>query len=212
MASTSSSSFEEQCQQLYDLCSGDSPPNTSSLEALLKNSDNINAVVSSKHGHYDNTALHRACEAGHNEAISVILNYTHVAIDQPNKDGFTPFHRAACNGHTSTVKLLLDKGSQSIDKMNKNGETPLLCATKFGHTDTVQMLLEKGSKSIEQPTVIGSFPLHYAAYNGHNETMKLLLANGANPSLKNNNGQTALDTIRKYGQTPTFELLEKVCV
>lgn len=50
--------------------------------------------------------------------------------------------------------------------------------------------------------------LHWASHRGHEAVVKILLSNGADPILKTNKGQTALDLAEKYpGIT---ELLSRV--
>ena len=48
----------------------------------------------------------------------------------------------------------------------------------------------------------------YASMEGHTEIVRQLLAAGANPHLRNNSGQTALDLAREGWRTEIVRLLE----
>ena len=51
--------------------------------------------------------------------------------------------------------------------------------------------------------------LHASAFFGYTEIVKLFLANNADPNLKDNSNQTALDWARKRGNTDTYEILKE---
>jgi ankyrin repeat protein len=53
----------------------------------------------------------------------------------------------------------------------------------------------------------GWTPLHAAAQNGNLEIIEILLQNGADPSIKNEEGVTALDLARKQNRTDVVNRL-----
>jgi hypothetical protein len=57
------------------------------------------------------------------------------------------------------------------------------------------LLLDKGA-SVNATNRDGNTPLHIAAFLCNEEIVRLLLQRGANPSLKNKRGETAVDVVR----------------
>ena len=95
----------------------------------------------------------------------------------------------ACTlGEIPLVKQLIESGSCSENEK----EICLHAACTYGKEEVVRYLIEKGinvnGRDAGQHT-----PLMCAAFNGHQRICRLLLEHGANPSLFDNNLQTAED-------------------
>ena len=70
------------------------------------------------------------------------------------------------------------------------------------------MLLEKGAAVDVQGTLEGFTALMTAAAEGQTEVVRLLLEHGADPGLKDKDGDTAASFARENGHTAVVELLE----
>ncbi|XP_026168985.1 oxysterol-binding protein-related protein 1-like isoform X3 [Mastacembelus armatus] len=76
-------------------------------------------------------------------------------------------------------------------------EEKLLEAAREGYISVLSELLSgKEAPDIHCRDSVGNTPLHCAAYRGQKQCIIKLLKCGASPSIKNNNGQTALDLVR----------------
>ena len=92
------------------------------------------------------------------------------------------------------------------------GWQPLIWAARVDHREIAVQLLENGAKINEQEHA-GSqsnkySPLHVAALKGHAEMVELLLDWGADPSLKDVNGNSALQMAEKKGFAAISEMLD----
>src|SRR4029079_2040883 len=76
--------------------------------------------------------------------------------------------------------------------VNKTGWTPLHYAATNGHLPVIELLLENHAY-IDAESPNGTTPLMMAAHYGTPAAVKLLLDSGADPTLKNQLGLTALD-------------------
>ncbi|KAI8099769.1 ankyrin repeat-containing domain protein [Halteromyces radiatus] len=66
-----------------------------------------------------------------------------------------------------------------------------VCA--LGNTKAVQHFIHGGVKINSQNKMNGWTALHWASHRGQEDIVRLLLSNGADPTIKTNKGQTALD-------------------
>jgi ankyrin repeat protein len=109
----------------------------------------------------------------------------------------------------NVAQYLIEQGA-AVDKYNKYQESPLMPAVENMndlHIDIVRMLLDYNAKStINHVERNGNSALHWA-YSP--EIVELLLENGADPTIRNSEGLTALENARKNNRTDKAAFLEK---
>ncbi|MCG1042397.1 ankyrin repeat domain-containing protein [Mycetohabitans sp. B8] len=122
--------------------------------------------------------------------------------DQPKTDlekldraGENAMMLAALNGQIGLVKHLIEKGAE----VNKSGWTPLHYAATTGQDKIVKLLIDHCAY-IDAASPNGTTPLMMAVRGGHITTVKLLLDEGADLTLKNQLGLTAIDFAKQYNQ------------
>lgn len=110
---------------------------------------------------------------------------------------------AALKGHLSLVQKLVENQAD----VNKTGWTALHYAASRGHVSVMDFLLAN-SAYIDAESPNGTTPLMMAAMYGSPEAVKLLIQAGADPTLKNQLGLTALDFAERGGQRNSVELMQ----
>ena len=120
-------------------------------------------------------------------------------LDRGDKQGHTPFFLACQGGYLETACFLLqnmrEKGFHNFNVAGKDGRTPLSKAAGRGHIKVVKMLLEEidaAAAVIVQETAQRRTALHWAAYNARIEVVNLLLQKGADATIEDSKGKTAL--------------------
>jgi ankyrin repeat protein len=107
------------------------------------------------------------------------------------------------------IRYLLDHGA-SASRPGKNRFPPLVFLSrgdKSERPDKVQLLLEYGAP-VNAVGPKRRTALHYAAVGGHIKVMEVLLEYGADPKLRDEEGQTALTLALGAGKTAAAELLK----
>ena len=89
------------------------------------------------------TPLHHACNRGHGNVVSVLLN-ANFPVDTTNDAGETPLHLATYMGHLLIVEQLIDRGA-NINGRNEYDETPLFYATRRKMPALVRLLLQRNA-------------------------------------------------------------------
>jgi ankyrin repeat protein len=134
------------------------------------------------------------------KVFNLLLNANGVNLDTKARNGDTALMVACYAGNKPAVEALLAKGAE----VNKPGWTALHYAAAIGNNDIVQLLLDK-SAYIDAESPNKTTPIMMAARGGHIMTVKLLLDEGADATLKNNLGMTAIDFAREHNQKDIAE-------
>ncbi|KAJ3607295.1 hypothetical protein NHX12_025605 [Muraenolepis orangiensis] len=103
----------------------------------------------------------------------------------------TPLHLAAGYNNLEVAEYLLEHGAD-VNAQDKGGLIPLHNAASYGHVDIAALLI-KYNTCVNATDKWAFTPLHEAAQKGRTQLCALLLAHGADPTMKNQEGQTALD-------------------
>ncbi|KAM7422340.1 hypothetical protein PAMA_010414 [Pampus argenteus] len=149
-------------------------------------------------------------------------------INTPDDHGRTCLHAAASGGNVDCLNLLINSGAE-LDVKDNLGRSPLHYAAANGNSQCTIVLVRAGSE-VNELDLTGCSPLHYAAashtFRGGETTpeaeyrvekeheaslcLDYLLDNGANPTLKNSKGYSAVHYAAAYGNKQHLELLLEI--
>uniref|UniRef100_A0A8B9TD63 Ankyrin repeat domain 52 n=1 Tax=Anas platyrhynchos TaxID=8839 RepID=A0A8B9TD63_ANAPL len=180
---------------------------------------------------YGNTPLHVAARYGHELLISTLMTNGADTARRGIHDMF-PLHLAVLFGFSDCCRKLLSSGFD-INTPDNLGRTCLHAAASGGYQCTVTLVT--AGASINEADCKGCTPLHYAAAsdtregiaethsgNSHDTDeeplkesrlkeaffcLEFLLDNGADPSLRDKQGYTAVHYAAAYGNRQNLELL-----
>lgn len=118
-------------------------------------------------------------------------------VDAPNLQGLTPLMIAVIFGKRLSVKDLVNLHKADITKTDPRGRTTLHYAASEGQGSAldrkkIALFLMKQGAPLDAQTIAGVTPLHQAVIEGQNWVAKTLMSFGANKSLADNTGKTAL--------------------
>lgn len=139
----------------------------------------------------DKTALMWAAQKGYENIVKILLDSRRIKINEQDSSGMNALMYACQYHHESIVKLLLQQPGISVNTQTKKGDTALILAAFLGYSDIVKMLLTVSGININAQNKDGITALMNAL--SHKEVLKLLLDAGADPNLKNKDGDTFMD-------------------
>ena len=131
-------------------------------------------------------------------------------VNARTKNGTDALSLAAENGHPDVIALLADHGAD-LNHLGSEGMTPLIWASLAGYLDAVKMLVQKGAKVNLQSEPYRMTALASASSpvdekgRDHLGVVKYLLDHGANPSIPDKNGFTALMNASVYGRVEVMK-------
>uniref|UniRef100_A0A8D0DB11 Ankyrin repeat domain 52a n=1 Tax=Sander lucioperca TaxID=283035 RepID=A0A8D0DB11_SANLU len=134
-------------------------------------------------------------------------------INIPDNFGRTCLHAAASGGNVECLNLLLSSGTD-LNKRDVMGRTPLHYAAANGRYQCTVTLVGAGAE-VNEPDQTGCTPLHYSAASQNDEDeakesyfcLEHLLDNGADPSMVNSKGYSAVHYAAYHGNKQNLELL-----
>jgi ankyrin repeat protein len=156
------------------------------VQALLAGGANVRA--NSPDGY---SVLH-AVAVNREVRIAELLLAAGADVNARTTNNTTPLMASVCSPYSeSKMSLTLIRAGADVNIVSSDGETALSCATAH---DVAEELLKRGANpNIQSTRFSGETPLHKAAFNGDEETVELLLRYGADPTIRNYNGETPLD-------------------
>ncbi|MGH8809670.1 MAG: ankyrin repeat domain-containing protein [Noviherbaspirillum sp.] len=127
------------------------------------------------------------------KVFEVLLNARDIDLEAKVFNGDNALMIACYKQNKAAVEALLAKGAE----VNRPGWTPLHYAAAIGNNQIVQILLDRYAY-IDAESPNKTTPIMMAARGGHIMTVKLLLDEGADATLKNDLGMTAIDFAEKH--------------
>ena len=160
-------------------------------------------------------AINLAGREGWIEIVRKHIEADPLSVHQRGWIGDTPLHWPAHNGYIEIVRLLLEHGADATaHEINWIGGTPLHWASER-HPEIVQLLIDAGAdvnSRVIRPgsEFLGGTALHWCARQKDDsaEVVEVLLKNGADPTLTDAFGKTALDYAKAGGHARVAEALK----
>ena len=150
-------------------------------------------------------ALLMALRQGSLKVADFLLKQNVVNVEARNQAGESALMMAALKGQLPQARRLIERRAE----VNKPGWTPLHYAASNPSEDSVAMvrLLLEHFAYIDAESPNKTTPLMMAARYGTDAVVKLLLEEGADPLLRNEQGQSAIDFARTASRPAAVELI-----
>lgn len=140
----------------------------------------------------DNTALHIVASfSGHPEVLS-LLAANGARVNAHNSLNQTPLYLAVLTENIVNVKTLIACGGRVNDPEFERGQTALHVASLNHDLEILKVLTRRQSVDVNLIDKDGKTPLSYAVVHQSRAAVQHLLERGADASLKDQQGQTAL--------------------
>jgi ankyrin repeat protein len=176
---------------------------------LLKHGANISCKNAA-----DQTPLHLAAQRRetNGDVVQILLNAA-APINAQDKRGLSALHEAANGNSVEIVKLLIRNGA-NVNIKNNDGLTPLHVVTSSTVQSSETRLaiarsLLDAHAAINAVNNQGETPLHLATWSGLDQLVALYLQAGAEPSLEDNAGRTAL-SIASSARHPSTSIIQQL--
>lgn len=137
------------------------------------------------------TCLHHAAKIGNLEMVSLLLSTGQVDVNAQDSGGWTPIIWAAEHKHIDVIRMLLTRGADVT--LTDNEENICLHWASFTGSAAIAEVLLNAQCDLHAVNYHGDTPLHIAARESYHDCVLLFLSRGANPELRNKEGDTAWD-------------------
>jgi hypothetical protein len=117
------------------------------------------------------------------------------------------FREHCMHGSLEAVKKLAPKVDVHAPEPT-SGRTALHKASFWGHSKTVSFLLQNCRLNVNALDYNGDTPLHDAVKLDHPATVEILLSAGADPTIRNLQGKTAIDLATELGRQNMLNLFK----
>ncbi len=149
--------------------------------------------------------LHAALSGRNTEIVKLILAQTN-DVNERDRNQSTPLIYAAMfrQHPVEIIDALIAKGAE-IDAVNSSNQTPLIIASYYGRADVGKRLVAAGA-NVSFTDRNGTTPF-LASCASTPDLVPLLLQRGADPFVRNNQGQTGLHLACQSNQPAVIRLL-----
>ncbi|GMJ07317.1 hypothetical protein like AT4G10720 [Hibiscus trionum] len=185
-------------------CSSDSPLHVSSMLGHLRfvrQLLNLNPELASELDSHGCSALHLAAAKGYLGIVRELVKVDPGMSMVRNQEGRTPLHLAAIKGRVEIVSELVRARPESARVMTERGETALHLCVGRNRLVGLKSLIELNGEDdgmVNHKDCEGNTLLHVAVANNQIEIIKFLFTiPGLDVNAMNNNGFTALDTLKQ---------------
>ena len=138
------------------------------------------------------------------KVAAALIAWPKTNVEIRTRDDESPLMMAALKGHLDLARKLIERDAD----VNKPGWAPLHYAATGGHLAIIDLLLEHHA-FIDAESPNGTTPLMMAAQYGSIEAVKLLLEAGADPSVKNQLGLSAIDFAHRVSRAEAADLIAR---
>ena len=167
------------------------------ITALLQRGFDPNALdPAGRHG------LFIAVQDGSLKAADALIAWPKTKVEWRSPKDESPLMLAALKGNKDLVRKLIARDAD----VNKTGWTPLHYAATGGHLEVMLLLLDEHAY-IDAESPNKTTPLMMAAMYGTPAAVRLLLEAGADPTLRNQLGMSAVDFAQKASRPDSAELV-----
>lgn len=132
-----------------------------------------------------------------------------VNLELKNRVGDTALAVAVGNMQFEVAKLLIQAGANFDIPISGESEETLLMRVSVDSPKLAELILKKDKSLVNKKSIQGETALMAAARFGSADSLRLLLKAGADPSLRNGKGQTALDIAKESKNKSAVSILEK---
>lgn len=146
------------------------------------------------------TALFFAIEKRNREVIKQILELKIINLEQRDIDGRTLLQNIVMLGHNEMAKILITYGANTNNIDNKNRNI-LYDALSYGDQGFIQYLLNLENLELNLLDEDGNSIMHHVEVIKDDDVAKKLLIAGADPTIKNANGESFLLTTALRGES-----------
>ena len=133
---------------------------------------------------------------------TLLIRHPETMVEVRNAQDESPLMLAALGGFLDICTQLIERDAD----VNKPGWTPLHYAATNSHVPVIQLLLDQHAY-IDAASPNGTTPLMMAAMYGNASAVKLLLESGADPTLKNDLGLSAIDFAERVKKSDSTAII-----
>lgn len=164
----------------------------------------LGADVHKGDSHQDSPLM--AAIVHNNPAMVKILLDAGAAPFRPNASGHTALDMAVWQGNSGIIQALADAGADMSTR--SDGFTPLMCLAQLGYTDSVEVVLKHvPAESINSTGDVGQTALILACAENQAGAAKALVDAGADVTVRDEDGTTALHLAAESGNLQTMRTL-----
>ena len=140
---------------------------------------------------------------------AAIKNYVQQGgdINITNNKSYTSFILAAYHGQSQALETLLHIGADACAVDDKGSNAFMGVAFK-GHLHVAKWILENTDCDVNHQNHAGQTALMMASLFGREKIIKLLLEHGANPELKDKQGNTSIKLAQAQGLLRVVEIIQ----